>query len=77
MPDSISTTPNAKALKTYAASSPKYADIFGNVDKLKKAYSTWEQTAAKRSPGADFDANGGAEVRLFRSALRDIYNIND
>ena len=48
-----------------------------NKAELMKAIDLWSRTASRRSPGADYDANGGYRVAKLREALSAIHGINN
>jgi hypothetical protein len=69
--------PNAAALRKYVDRDKSRADIFSSPDKLKAAFAAAVTKAYNRAPGADYDANGGMEAKLYHGALANIYNISD
>ena len=69
--------PNATALRYFVAKDKDRANIYSSPEKLKSAFADAVATANRRSPGADYDANGGSEAKLYHEALSKIYNISD
>jgi hypothetical protein len=68
---------NANALRHFTTRDPSRADVFSSPEKLKAAFPTAAKTAYTRSPGSDWETNGGSEARLYEDALKKIYNISD
>ena len=69
--------PNAAALRFFAARDPSRAQIYSDPTALKSAFDAAVAKASARSPGADYNANGGSEARLYSEALANIYGITD
>jgi len=69
--------PNPTALRYFVTKDEGRANIYSNPEKLKSAFADAVAKANSRSPGADYDANGGSEAKLYHEALSKIYNISD
>lgn len=68
---------NANALRRFTTTDPSRADIYSSPEKLKDAFATAAKTAYFRSPGSNWETNGGSEARLYEDALAKIYGISD
>jgi hypothetical protein len=62
-PKPAAAMPNAAALRKYVDRDKSRADIFSSPDKLKAAFAAAVTKAC--APGADYDANGGMEAKLY------------
>lgn len=71
------TAANPAALRYFTSRNESRADIFSDPKKLKTAFADAVSKAYNRSPGSDYDVNGGSEARLYHEALSKIYNISD